>query len=595
MQQIKDLILKNKKEIFSILSIFLYFLILLIFFGNHLGHIIIDCGREVYIPEQMLNGKILYKDLFNIFGPLAYQINACFYNLFGISINTLRLAGEINALLIIYLLYGFSRLFTSREISWIPTVFIITVCTFSYWVFNYIFPYTYSMVYAFSAFLLSVLFLLIFYKKSKPVFLIFSWFFIGVSFASKLDYISYIIFLSVFTIYMLFRKKIKLKHILLSGISFLSTPILCFSVLFLQGLTLNELLYQSIFIKKYAMSESLNFFYKNTCGLYPSLIGFLLLSKKLVLVLSSFTLFLTGIYFSLKYSKDIKNEYENFTISIILSVLFFAGLFFSLQEFPYINIGWLPVISLFLYLHIIYSKFANNNKYLYNNAYILFFTVSLLASAKSFFMINLQSYGTFTLPLLLISVSIFIAEYLPKYFVCINQNILKKSYFIAILLCIPLVLWFHIIIFTAHSSVSTKRGFIYAPSSKADTINQTIDFINLNVKPHESIWIIPEGIMINFLTKRPYNGFYENVTEPYIQAFGEEKIISDIDKNPPDYIMVNNRDSIDYGYQYICKDYGKKICEYVRKKYTLITTLSGKKDDEGVFYMIIYKHLTKTR
>ena len=37
---------------------------------------IIDSGREFYIPVRMLGGEVLYKDIFNIYGALSYQINA---------------------------------------------------------------------------------------------------------------------------------------------------------------------------------------------------------------------------------------------------------------------------------------------------------------------------------------------------------------------------------------------------------------------------------------------------------------------------------------------------------------------------------------
>ncbi|MFQ8625165.1 MAG: hypothetical protein ACLSA2_01150 [Candidatus Gastranaerophilaceae bacterium] len=57
----------------------------LVFFTGHYAGILIDFGREVYYPERILEGKILYKDLFNIYGPLSYQINALLYKIFGAS------------------------------------------------------------------------------------------------------------------------------------------------------------------------------------------------------------------------------------------------------------------------------------------------------------------------------------------------------------------------------------------------------------------------------------------------------------------------------------------------------------------------------
>lgn len=63
----------------------------------------IDTGRELYIPFRMLNGEVLYRDIVNIYGALAYQVNALLYLIFGASFNVLRVAGIINSTLIIWL------------------------------------------------------------------------------------------------------------------------------------------------------------------------------------------------------------------------------------------------------------------------------------------------------------------------------------------------------------------------------------------------------------------------------------------------------------------------------------------------------------
>ena len=76
----KDFFIENK---FLVILWILSLVALLTFVGHYSG-LLIDFGREVYYPEQILNGKILYKDLFNIYGPLAYQFNAILYKLFGV-------------------------------------------------------------------------------------------------------------------------------------------------------------------------------------------------------------------------------------------------------------------------------------------------------------------------------------------------------------------------------------------------------------------------------------------------------------------------------------------------------------------------------
>ena len=49
---------------------------------GHYNNIMLDVGREVYYPEQILNGKILYKDLFVIYVPFAYLFNFILFKIF---------------------------------------------------------------------------------------------------------------------------------------------------------------------------------------------------------------------------------------------------------------------------------------------------------------------------------------------------------------------------------------------------------------------------------------------------------------------------------------------------------------------------------
>ena len=90
--------------------------------------------------------------------------------------------------------------------------------------------------------------------------------------------------------------------------------------------------------------------------------------------------------------------------------------------------------------------------------------------------------------------------------------------------------------------------------------------------------------MINFLTNHPSTNIYYASNTPYIEAFGENKIIADTKKNPPNYILVTNQKSACYGYNYFCKDYGFKICSYVKSDYEKVAVFGSE------FKMILYKY-----
>ena len=58
-----------------LIAIWILLIIAIISTYAHHGHLILDCGREVYYPTQVLLGKVLYKDIFNMDLNLKEFIN----------------------------------------------------------------------------------------------------------------------------------------------------------------------------------------------------------------------------------------------------------------------------------------------------------------------------------------------------------------------------------------------------------------------------------------------------------------------------------------------------------------------------------------
>lgn len=56
-------------------------------------NLIVDCGREMYVPAALLSGKRLYGDVWYPYGPLAPWMNALLFRAFGTTLNTLYFAG----------------------------------------------------------------------------------------------------------------------------------------------------------------------------------------------------------------------------------------------------------------------------------------------------------------------------------------------------------------------------------------------------------------------------------------------------------------------------------------------------------------------
>ena len=178
------------KNDFFILTII--FIIVLPFFFLHQGLLLIDTGREFYIPEQISGGAVLYKNIFNnLYGPFAYLFNSLLFLIFGSKINTLYCAGIINSFFIVSAIYFISKEYTDKHLPLLISLTVMLSLVFGTFLYNSNLPYTFSISYALSAFLISVLFLIKYIKTQTPKFAYISCLSAGLCFANKYEFIFY--------------------------------------------------------------------------------------------------------------------------------------------------------------------------------------------------------------------------------------------------------------------------------------------------------------------------------------------------------------------------------------------------------------------
>ena len=121
--------------------------IALFIFCGHYSNILLDIGREIYYPERILDGKVLYKDLFNIYGPFSYLFNALLYKIFSPNLGTLYFSGILCSLGIISAIYLIAKNFLSDCLSLAICIFTIITGVCAVHLFNFTLPYSWAMLY----------------------------------------------------------------------------------------------------------------------------------------------------------------------------------------------------------------------------------------------------------------------------------------------------------------------------------------------------------------------------------------------------------------------------------------------------------------
>ena len=132
--------------------------------------LLVDFGHELYVPWRLIEGDVLYRDLFFTMGPLSQYVNATWFLVFGVSFETLFVANLILLGLITWMVYWLFRRCGTPWSSTFVTAFFLTVFAFGQYTgignYNYVCPYRHEMTHGL-ALGLAELMLLISYTDSR--------------------------------------------------------------------------------------------------------------------------------------------------------------------------------------------------------------------------------------------------------------------------------------------------------------------------------------------------------------------------------------------------------------------------------------------
>ncbi len=111
---------------------------------GHWGDFQIDNGRELYVPAEILKGKLLFRDLWYMYGPLAPYLKAFLFWIFGVKLNVLYSFGLTMAIGSALFMFEITRRFGLGLVgSAVPSAFFL-VESFYPTIRNFVYPYSYA-------------------------------------------------------------------------------------------------------------------------------------------------------------------------------------------------------------------------------------------------------------------------------------------------------------------------------------------------------------------------------------------------------------------------------------------------------------------
>jgi len=573
------------------------------------GDLLIDTFRDFYLPAAILDGKVLYRDIYYEYGFFTPYFIAGWFKLFGISVLSLALCGFCTLMAVVTAIYKLTSLFIDKFLACFVGLIFIIVFAFGHYgsagIFNFILPYSFASTF-FITFTVWSLYFFIKFILYDDIFNFLVWgCFLVCAFAARIEF-SFLVWIGFFFSFLLYR--VASKH-------FFSVPGRVFTRS--RGLSQWAIIFIPLFIafvayfiffiitKSFAefqsrllgfLSSTENISYTAArMGLtdivdYPlKLFRSLLWQLALILCAAAGAFFTGAVFKKLKYFRG----------TVIITVIVFFCItafvcFVHLRSLSFLQYNAVPVM---LSLGGIFSIFniIRGNKWRAHCSVLTLEIVSLLLLLRVFFNVSPHLYSFFLI------VPGVVGYYVLFYWIVgdILQARIRCFYrpvYVAILSIFftsqALFLWS---ISYGHYQqktfiVKSEKGTFFSDYNPESMVYWlAVDYLEKNTKLSDTVLVVPEGIGINFFAGRKNPTPYLYLHPSHVRAFGEEKIIGDLRRSKVDCIIFCARNTAEQGSPYFGFTYAKNIYAWILGNYTLVRKFGPYPFTSSEFGIAVFK------
>ena len=599
---------KFVREASCICGLAAVFLGLLLWSWRMWPDVLIDFGHELYIPWQITQGKILYEELTFTMGPLSQYINALLFKVFGISLNTLVFANLFVLGLILAMLYWICHYLASEFDSALICVVFLVIFAFSQYTgaanYNYVCPYRHEMTHG----ILLLLFLVLTFHwhaiYPKILILGISGFTTGLIFLTKTEILLASISVALFGIGIHWRiNKISFPQLLKTIVVILLgtlLPILAAIILLARQMSFIDAFHNVFANFFYAANNNLTTNYK----FYITNMGLDDIHGNVVFILKSFAAAL-GFVLALSavdYLVAARFHRNRFFRIVITACSMIICIHFTSFNFWESVVRIVPLTTiLFLCVFLVHSliNIKNKEKNSQFRLCCLWSVMALGLLAKMLLKARISHYGfVLAMPATLLLVAcgyIAIPRLLQQEF---GKGAIFKAVYLGIVIGISIIFFNRSSYFYNYKTVAIGKGsdqfltYDSAMNPKGSMIKQAMVELERRMDENSTLLVLPEGVTMNYLMKKPNPTPYYLLTPWEMKAFGGEKVIlRNISENAPDFIAVLNINMKDHGRSFFGeKGYGQEIMTWILKDYSMFKRLRTTPYNEKNFRIDLYQH-----
>ena len=565
---------------------------------------VIDFGLQLYLPWRIDQGAVLYRDLHYLAGgPLSQHFNALLFKIFGVSFRTLIFANLAITAGLLVLIY---HRFLAAADRWTATTIclgIVLVFAFNQYQvvgnYNYITPYSHELFHGLVLSILAIALLSDWINKQQIRYALAAGFCFGLVFLTKPE-----IFLALaagvaaaFVLFYVTRGR--MDFVIKSAVAFLLAAMIPVSGFFLYFLSVEDWrtsLYSVAFawaplgLTPVAKSP----FYSWCAGLDAPVFHLRQMAIHFFCVA-----LLVALYARLFQRETGLGSKRTTWLVLVIPLLAAAG------WFDWLNCGAsLPLLGL-VACALLLKNYKNLSVERELAFPLLWSVFGLVLLAKLGLFSRIWHYG-FVLAMPAAVTAIYLLFWLLPVSLGKKYDVEPRPFRLAVWLA--LMIGFGVLFCDSESWYDAKtlavgqggdRILAFNPrlNPAGEGIRQALAWIEKNVPRDGTLAVLPEGTVINYLSRRANPTPCLDWTPTVLTAFGQTGMTVEFEKNPPDYIFLVERDTSEFGVGYFGRSpgYGAELKQWIGKNYLPVYLIGQEPLRDGRFGIEILKRLPSIR
>jgi 4-amino-4-deoxy-L-arabinose transferase-like glycosyltransferase len=544
----------------------------------------IDFGRELYVPWRLAQGKTLYRDLAYFNGPLSPYVNSLWFRLFGVHMRTLVVANLCILAAITALLYLLIRRLASRLSATVACLLLLTVFAFGQYAavgnYNFVTPYAHEMTHGLLLALLGLWLLARHQRRGRahqaasPAGVVLAGVVTGLLFLTKAEvFLAGAVAVVVGFVLTAWLRR-SARHAALTAGAFaagaLLAPLIAFALLASSMPAKTALLgVLGSWCGTFNAELRALPFYRTVSGLDDP--GGNLREMLIWLGLqAAFVAAATAVALALPRRRR---------AAVLIAAAAAAGVVLAgmlhidqlsrasskfLVPSPLVLAGIIVATAIPLWRR--RHRGHDADRLVLRLSFALF---ALLLTAKIVLRLHVVHYGFVLAMPAAVVLAVALLDWLGG---AIDRRgragVVLRAVVIAAIAVFACV---HVRIATGQYRMKTVQIATETARFRADprgaVVNETIQAIGRHVGADQTLVVLPEGVMLNFLTQRRNPTPYVNFMPPELILFGEDSILAAFKQSLPDFLIIANKSVAEYGYKKFGHDYATDLSGWMRQNY----------------------------